>query len=365
MRKRHVSLGRRLLRRLRAPLFRAIATRLPDGGPLPGWEGRGYRVLFLRPDRIGDMLMSMSAIRAIAESHPKVRLDVLASPANALLLREARFVGSVHVIRPGLSRWLNLWRTLRFARYDAVVDGQALAGAVSVRTALLLWLTRAPHRIGVGGRKFDYLYTHTVRARKAEAPLVEHLAALTRAFGVDAARVWRPELPLSHAEREQAEARWSALPGRGARVLLNVSAGGDIAPWPVDRYIAVGHALCAARPGLRVIVVGSPPAAARAEEVARALEVPAHVLPLREAMALVAAAELILTPDASLAHAGAAFARRLVTMIPRAQEAVAPYRTPGENLWVDGDDLAQLDTARVTDALLAQLAALEGDSASA
>ena len=55
------------------------------------------RVLFLRHDRAGDMILSTGVMRAIARSHPTITLDVLASPANAALLDGADYVGDVIV----------------------------------------------------------------------------------------------------------------------------------------------------------------------------------------------------------------------------------------------------------------------------
>ena len=52
-------------------------------GTRPDWRDRTYRVLFLRHDRIGDMICSTGILRAIAQSHPTIRLDVLASKTNA------------------------------------------------------------------------------------------------------------------------------------------------------------------------------------------------------------------------------------------------------------------------------------------
>jgi ADP-heptose:LPS heptosyltransferase len=63
----------------------------------PDWSSGVQRLLFLRHDRIGDMIVSTAAMRAIAESHPGIELDVLASPANAPVLEGADFVGNVIV----------------------------------------------------------------------------------------------------------------------------------------------------------------------------------------------------------------------------------------------------------------------------
>ncbi|MBL0892041.1 MAG: hypothetical protein IBJ19_15715, partial [Gemmatimonadaceae bacterium] len=58
-----------------------LSDRLPRGPRVPGPQ----RVLFLRPDRIGDMIVSTGVIRAIGGAADTV-LDVLAAPANATVL---------------------------------------------------------------------------------------------------------------------------------------------------------------------------------------------------------------------------------------------------------------------------------------
>src|SRR5688500_4856316 len=67
-----------------------VLTRLMRRAPAPerpDWGARPYRVLFLRHDRIGDMILSTGLLEAIAQSHPTIKLDVLASPSNAPVLR--------------------------------------------------------------------------------------------------------------------------------------------------------------------------------------------------------------------------------------------------------------------------------------
>ena len=59
-----------------------LMRRADQSGP-PNWGARPHRILFLRHDRAGDMIVSTGVMRAIAESHPTITLDVLASPANA------------------------------------------------------------------------------------------------------------------------------------------------------------------------------------------------------------------------------------------------------------------------------------------
>ena len=77
-------------------VFRALGALLPGQrtAAAPAWGARPHRVLYLRYDRIGDMIMATPLIRAIARSHPTIELDVLASPTNGVVL-----AGNPHVRR--------------------------------------------------------------------------------------------------------------------------------------------------------------------------------------------------------------------------------------------------------------------------
>ena len=92
-----------------------------SGGERPDWGARPYRVLFLRHDRAGDMVLSTGVMRAIARSHPTITMDVLASPANAAVIEGADYVHDVIVFdkRATASYPATLAR-LRRARYDVV-----------------------------------------------------------------------------------------------------------------------------------------------------------------------------------------------------------------------------------------------------
>src|SRR6266567_3505519 len=105
--------------------------------PIPDWSTRPHRVLFLRHDRAGDMILSTGVMRAIARSHPTITLDVLASPANAPVIAGADYVGEVIVFdRHRLASYLPTAGWLRRANYDAVID--CMVTAPSVTTLLLI-----------------------------------------------------------------------------------------------------------------------------------------------------------------------------------------------------------------------------------
>ena len=62
---------------------------------LPSPTSSGYRVLFIRYERIGDMIMATSLIRNIAMALPGGKIDVLATPTTAPVLEGNPYVGNV------------------------------------------------------------------------------------------------------------------------------------------------------------------------------------------------------------------------------------------------------------------------------
>src|SRR5437764_12959697 len=163
--------------------------RQPAGKGPPDWSAGPQRVLFLRHDRAGDMILSTGVMRAIARSHPTIMMDVLASPANAAIIAGADYVGDVLVFdKKKLASYLPTALRLRRKRYDAVID--CMVTAPSLTTLLLVAASGARHRVGIAGRGNDDAFSVTVPPEtRPGAHMVDLLAALAPAFGVDASAV--------------------------------------------------------------------------------------------------------------------------------------------------------------------------------
>lgn len=328
-----------------------LARRAPAGAP----DWRRSRVLFLRHDRIGDMILSTGLLRAIAAGHPGIAIDVLASPANApVLAHDASVANVITFRRGGVMAYPRVVRALRATRYDAVID--CMVTAPSLTTLLLMWASGARHRVGVAGRN-DAAYTLLVPPLPPQTHMVERLGSLAGALGVTPApAAIAPVITLSDEERIAGESEWAGLPAGvapGVRLLVNVSAGRGHRFWPDERFVAAVQQAGAGAPALNVLVIAAPDERDRAHAVATALGGRAVATPtVRAAFALVATADLVLTPDTSIAHAASALGRPCVAMYvldtqqewgllgPDTASVVSPVR-----------DLRALEVAPVAEAL--------------
>jgi ADP-heptose:LPS heptosyltransferase len=332
-----------------------VALMRRSAGGKPAWGGRPFRVLFLRHDRAGDMILSTGPMRAIARSHPTITMDVLASSANAAILEASDWVHVVIVcVKRRLASYRPTMRRLRAARYDAVID--CMVTAPSVTTLLLILASGARHRIGIAGRGNDAAFNLTVPpSPDPNAHMVERLAALARAFDVEPDEIERrPSIELTDAERKKAGALWAGDTANGAfRVVINVSAGTVARRWPVERYVAVMTHIRRRKPGATFRVIGAPAEQDRAEQVARdgggtMVRTPR----IRDAFALVAESHFVFTPDTSIAHAAAAFRVPCVAMYIRGTtERWGLYDSPGVSLEHPGATLEDLDETTVIEAV--------------
>jgi ADP-heptose:LPS heptosyltransferase len=342
---------------LGALLPRARAAHTPD------WGARPHRVLYLRYDRIGDMIMATPLIRAIARSHPTIQIDVLASPANAVVLAGNPHVRRVLTFdRKRLSSFARTARALRRERYDAVIDGMVLQPSVTM--LMLMLATRARYRIGIGGRANDFIYTFPVAAAPSDAHQIVQSAMTATPFGVNVQRTgWRPELFIDAEERAQAERAWLSDRAAGLRILVNIAAGEARRRWPSERVVAVIRAARDAVPGCTVLVMAPPAELRDAERIAAGAGARAVVPGLRDALALVATADVVFTPDTSIAHAASAFAKPSVVMLIGGSGIFEPYETPGRFVYSPGPTLESLDAEPIIDALVAVVRTAVADRA--
>lgn len=304
-------------------------------GVLRGWHDQPRRVLFLRDDRIGDMIASLGVIEAIGQL-PNVTVDVLAAPGNARLARGRPGIRDV-LPKPNKSvlRSLPLYRELRRRRYDAVIDGRVFVGAVSLRRALLLRATGARWRIGIAGRKGGGAYNVAVDV--PDMPhWIDYLVALARPVGVRPdARDWRPRVPLSAGARASAEERWRECEGDRPRVLVNLSAGSSDRRWPDDHWAALLHRVRERLSDASIAIIGMPHDQASGESLALSVSGAFMMVGLDDAMAMVATSDLLISPDTAITHVASAFQRPTLTLLRKGFEKLVPYRTPGRNVYSD------------------------------
>jgi len=356
--------------------MRAIGRALP--GPrnvdVASFDARPLRTLFVRYERIGDMIMATGLIRVLAQASAGGKVDVVANPSTAPVLEGNPHVGKIFtLVRKSTVSYLRTMRQLRSERYDVIVDGRINNPELFTSTPMLMLAARAPYRVGVKGGNNDLVYNVGVTRYDRSLPYIQGSKALSAPFGVDASTVdWQPEIFLSELERQDAGAHWNnaaALVARTTdptekttsgdgnvwltrRLLVNLSASEAKRRWADENFIEVLRRVRMIAPRLPIIIIGLPSESERVESVAKGVGALAVLTPrLRDALGLVGASDMVFTPDTSISHAASAFRKPAVVLLKRDHHPYAPYNIPGENIFWDGSTIHGLPVGGVADAL--------------
>jgi heptosyltransferase II len=267
-------------------------------------------VLVLRLDRIGDVLMSLPALRDLRLALPRarVRLAVGAwsepiarcAPVDELLVWNAPWVGRSSEGAQPLSELFAKARGLAPSGIDLAFDLQG-----DVRASLLLWLSGARIRVGYANTGGAYLLTHVVPLDENLSWVEQNRLAVSTVLGPcgDASRAD----PLTDDDRAFARRLLAGLGLEARRPLVGVhpSGGRLVKQWDPGRWGEVAARL-EAEHGAAIVVTGSeadrPLAGAIAKRLARRPVDLTGRLQLRETLAVIGALDLFLSPDTGPMH---------------------------------------------------------------
>ncbi|HEX2173480.1 MAG TPA: glycosyltransferase family 9 protein [Dehalococcoidia bacterium] len=293
------------------------------------------RILIVRLDTIGDVLLSEPAIAALRARFPAARIDVAigrgsraALEGNPHVDRFVEFDAPWHAAwrgqrvdrRAALAHTISALRTLRRERYDLAFE---LRG--DFRDILFTALTGARVTVGNGWRGGGFLLDHDVPVDR-DAHRVDFALGIAAAAG--AVRVSdAPRLYLAEADHDFARA---ALAGLSApRVVFHLGAGFPSKCLPVEKFATTAAWLRQTR-GAAIVVIGGPDERPLGEDLAGRLDFPVTSLigraSLRQTAAVIAAADLFVGNDSGPMHLVAAVGTPIVTFFgPSEPHKYRPY----------------------------------------
>ena len=287
---------------------------------------------------IGDVLTATPALRALRETYPNARVDLLTTPAAAGVVPR-RLVDHIWaaprtlVARPAeLPVFLQLLRGLQQARYDAVVFLHHLTLASGVlKYRLLAAATGAPVLVGLDNGNGAWLTHPAPDDGFGAVHEVEY--GLRTVAALDARTL---DLSLAarcdDSDRRDAAHLLAALPP-GYRVAIHPGSGGYSMArrWEPAKWAAVADALVD-RHGAQVILVGTP--ADGADAVQMAMHWPATNLSGRTSLSQLAAlleqCDLFLGANSGVMHLAAAMGVAVVALFgPSNHLAWGPWTPAG------------------------------------
>lgn len=267
------------------------------------------RVLFLRPEKIGDMVISFPVFDALVKKYPHMKISLLGSPRNQAIIKNDPRFESVFLYRKNLSDFSTL-RAIRREKYDCVFDMINDDSATTLFWSQ--WAAPGSPRIGIGKRKFaEYYDFNHVHADGIGRHIIENTLKLLAPFGIDGDRVNHYAPPyVTPEEMAQVEAVLKPHSGR-TLIGFNLSAGKPNRIWADKKCAEACRALLEVSDDIRLILITDPSDRARGEKLLAQLSERASLVPpgmsLTAVSGLISKLMLLISPDTSLIHIARSF----------------------------------------------------------
>jgi ADP-heptose:LPS heptosyltransferase len=264
-------------------------------------------ILIIRPDRIGDLTLSLAVPAAIKAVHPDIRLEYLVSVYAAPVLKYSNHIdGFLHYTDDlGYPKpVIDLVQLLDSRKYDGAIFLKP-----DWRSAFAVYLAGIPVRIGTARRAYSFLFNERLNLIRKKSGMheVDLNLRLLEPLGLKVP----PGLlsPMLTVEGRPWPNRQSFnIPSKYA--IVHLGSKGSAANWPLDNYIRLIDELSADIP---IIVTGQLPSALNLPKSATNL---IGQTDIDDLIHFIAGASLLISGGTGPLHLASALGRPLIGLFP-------------------------------------------------
>jgi ADP-heptose:LPS heptosyltransferase len=289
-------------------------------GKVPFDPSKIKKMLILRNDRIGDMIVSTPLLRELKAAYPALQIDVAASSVNEAVIRACPHVSNILIWDWGSGLdTLKIVLGIRRQRYDVIFS---TTNAFSIPWLTRLKLLGAKHLIGFNINKYGTgtqqlgMYDYTVDCNRDRHILESYFSALKN---FDLKEV-NPRYELFGVEQLPAGPRdFIAELKRRHKGIVCFNYQGSMANRTIasEDAVALCRALADKYRDHALLVIHPPGDRARAEGIVAAVQrdnvrlsfATANIL---ELAALIEQCELVISPDTAVIHLASAYNKKVL-----------------------------------------------------
>jgi heptosyltransferase II len=293
------------------------------------------KILVIRTDRMGDVILTTPAMKAIRVNFPTARVAVLLRPATADLVRGNPFVDDVLLDdingrHHGVGGFLRLVREIRRHRFDVVFIFHTKR-----RTNLLSACAGIPVRIGYRDHHWGGLLTHPLLDDRAQGNRHEALYCMdvVTSLGLEAVAL-RPFVPLDQQENEWAQ-RFFMEHGMSDSlkkiIAIHLGSSDPEKCWSLERYAETVKALEASAPNqFAFILVGDADVSSKASGLQAMVDTPLIDVTGKTTVArlggVLSACDGLISNDSGPVHLADALGIAVISIFTRNQPGINPER---------------------------------------
>lgn len=290
-------------------------------------------ILIVRTDRVGDVVLTTPAIRALRGAYPHSRISILVAPRTRDLVEGNPDLDEVLVDDRGKEHkgpfgFLKLVYCLRQKKFDL-----AIIFHTKKRTNLTCFLAGIPSRIGYKNNKLGFLLTHPLRDTRHEGKKheVQYCLDVLQELGITAATHWDLYVPVKKEAEQWVEqfCREHRISAQDRLIAIHAGASDPSRRWPEERFADLIDKLIEDYSG-KIVIIGT----ADIRKINREIISLAHhpvldltgMMTISQLVSLFKRCDLLISNDSGPVHIAAAVGTPVIAIFTRNQPGINPER---------------------------------------
>lgn len=310
------------------------------------------KILFIRQDRIGDVLISTPIFTSFKSHYPSAIVDVLLSENNHFVLMNEPLIRKCWIYQKKITKVILLLKSIRKEKYDFAVD---MMDNPSVTSTILCLFSGARWNVGIAK---DNNYVYDIRVpmlSRRDTHIVYRIAQLLIPFHIDpqtenlSIRYFTSPESDNFAENILSE----KILSQHTLIGINISAGGEVRFWGIENYRALLSFLTDKHPKLSPIILYQPSDNEKAIKIVEGIK-NVGLSPITQTFdqfaAIIKKLSFLISPDTSAIHLASAFNIPSVVLYVQSNKDLRiwePYGTDYEVVVTDVDDLSTIKVDEV------------------
>ncbi|MEW6009203.1 MAG: glycosyltransferase family 9 protein [Candidatus Omnitrophota bacterium] len=278
------------------------------------------KILIINLGGIGDMLLSIPALKALSFSLPQVRISLLTMPRSVEVIKGYQFVDDIILYKRGLKNKFSLIFTLKKIHPNMAINMRPLTSLISaIKMAILFVLTGAKYRVGRDIQKRGFFLNIKVpEVDVAESHDLDYYLGMLKILGIKSTDD-KINLIIDKLDTDYVE---DILKKHGIEredIVVGINPGASLSTrrWPLEKFSSLSELILKMRK-CKIAITGSESEVAIAEKLQHICKADLINLAGRttvgQLMALIKRCNLFISNDAGPVHLAAALHTPLIAI---------------------------------------------------
>jgi ADP-heptose:LPS heptosyltransferase len=289
------------------------------------------RLLFVRHDKLGDMIISLPIFHNLKKYYPDIEIDILCGRDNNMIIDHDPHISRVFFYKKKPLTDLKSIAEMRRSKYDAIVD--MTFGESVTATILLSLIGPGAFKLGAGKLRLVPFFDRVVDGRDAGGPhIIRSTASILSLFDIspdDCDLV--PKIYLIDEDERKGRDFLDTLRGEHDLLIgINLSAGRPARTWPLDNYSELIGMLKSRFESAAFILSTAPNERWKMQKIGDTHQQRVYAVPsgcsIREIAGLLKHLDFLITPDTSIGHLASCVNLPSLAMYPGNVQNFAVWR---------------------------------------